>query len=105
MLPTRALFGQARLTLFTRVGCGLCDNARKTIVQLNNRRPFEYIETYVDEPENKKWKDVYDFDVPVLHVQSVKEGFPKEATLSDARKLFHRMTEQEVEQLVDEAEK
>ena len=78
---------------------------RKPSSSLHKRRPFEYIETYVDEPENKKWKDVYDFDVPVLHVQSVKEGLPKEATLSDERKLFHRMTEQEVEQLVDEAEK
>ncbi|CAI7573631.1 unnamed protein product [Penicillium pancosmium] len=92
MFPTRALFGQARLTLFTRAGCGLCDNAKKTVVQLHQRRPFEFVETYIDEPGNKKWKDVYDFDVP-------------EADLSDARKLFHRMTEQEVEQLVTEAEK
>ncbi|CAI7585338.1 unnamed protein product [Penicillium manginii] len=100
MFPTRALFGQARLTLFTRAGCGLCDNAKKTV-----RRPFEFVETYIDEPGNKKWKDVYDFDVPVIHVQSVENGLPKEADLSDARKLFHRMTEQEVEQLVAEAEK
>ncbi|KAJ5098767.1 hypothetical protein N7532_005768 [Penicillium argentinense] len=105
MLTTRALFGQARLTLFTRAGCGLCDNAKATVTKLHKRRPFEYIETYIDEPGNKKWKDVYDFDVPVLHVQSVGEGLPKEAELSDARKLFHRMTEQEVEKLVDEAEK
>lgn len=105
MFPTRALFGQARLTLFTRAGCGLCDNAKKTVVQLHQRRPFDFVETYIDEPGNKKWKDVYDFDVPVIHVQSVENGLPKEADLSDARKLFHRMTEQEVEQLVAEAEK
>lgn len=55
--------------------------------------------------KNKAWKDVYEFDVPVLHAQSVKNGLPKEAELSDARKLFHRWTEQEVEKLVDEAEK
>lgn len=54
---------------------------------------------------NKEWRNVYDFDVPVLHVQSVKDDLPKEADLSDTRKLFHRWTEQEVEQLVDEAEK
>lgn len=52
-------------------------------------------------PENKQWKDVYDFDVPVLHVQSRKG----ETELSDPKKLFHRFTEQEVEQLVDEAER
>ncbi|KAJ5527523.1 hypothetical protein N7513_011682 [Penicillium frequentans] len=104
MLPTRALFGQARLTLFTRAGCGLCDTAKHTVVQLNKRRPFEYVEKDIQEPVNKAWKDVYDYDVPVLHVQSVNNGLPKEAELSDARKLFHRMTEQEVEKLVDEAE-
>lgn len=105
MFPTRVLFGQARLTLFTRAGCGLCDTAKHTIVQLNKRRPFEYVEKNIEDAGNKQWKDVYDFDVPVLHVQAVNNGHPKEATLSDARKLFHRMTEQEVEQLVDEAEK
>lgn len=56
-------------------------------------------------PGNEPWKEVYDFDVPVLHVQSVKDGLPRQAELSDARKLFHRMTEAEVEQSVDEAEK
>lgn len=54
---------------------------------------------------NKQWKDVYEFDVPVLHVQSVNNGSPKAAGLSDARKLFHRWTEQEVEQEVEGAEK
>lgn len=51
-------------------------------------------------PGNKEWKDVYDFDVPVLHVQSAITG-----SLSDPKKLFHRWTEQEVETLVDNAEK
>lgn len=105
MLPTRALLGQARLTLFTRAGCGLCDTAKHTVLQLNKRRPFDYVEKDIMDAGNKEWRDVYDFDVPVLHVQSVKDGLPKEADLSDTRKLFHRWTEQEVEQLVDEAEK
>lgn len=51
-------------------------------------------------PGNKEWKDIYDFDVPVLHVQSTITG-----SLSDPKKLFHRWTEQEVETLVDNAEK
>ncbi|KAJ5246755.1 hypothetical protein N7468_001738 [Penicillium chermesinum] len=105
MLPTRALWGQARLTLFTRAGCGLCDTAKHTVVQLQKRRPFEYVEVDIMEPEKKAWKDVYDYDVPVLHIQSVNDGLPKEAELSDSRKLFHRWTEQDVEKMVDEAEK
>ena len=103
MFPTRSLLSAARVTLFTRVGCGLCDNAKLTVTQLNKRKPFNYSELNVDVPENKSWKDVYDFDVPVLHVQStIKQSGKTE--LSDPKKLFHRFTEQEVEKLVDEAE-
>lgn len=105
MFPTRALFSQARLTLFTRAGCGLCDTAKHIVTQLNKRRPFDYVEKDIMEARNKQWKDVYEYDVPVLHIQSVKNGLPREADVSDKRKLFHRWTEQEVEQLVDEAEK
>lgn len=104
MFPTRALFGSARLTLFTRAGCGLCDTAKLAVLQVGKRRPFEYVERDIMESGNKTWKDAYEFDVPVLHVQSVEKG-PNEAELSDARKLFHRWTEQEVENLVDDAEK
>lgn len=105
MLPTPALWASARLTLFTRVGCGLCDNAKNTVLQFHKRRSFEYIEKDIMAPGNESWREAYDFDVPVLHVQAVKDGLPQAATLSDARKLFHRMTEAEVEKSVDEAEK
>ncbi|KAJ5620482.1 hypothetical protein N7510_004466 [Penicillium lagena] len=104
MLPTRVLF-HARLTLFTRAGCGLCDTAKNNVMQLRKRRPFEYAEKDIMDDANRSWKDAYEFDVPVLHVQSVMNGQPAQADLSDARKLFHRFTEQEVEQQVDEAEK
>ncbi|KAJ5767160.1 uncharacterized protein N7511_004776 [Penicillium nucicola] len=105
MFPTRSLLGSARLTLFTRAGCGLCDTAKNTVLQLQKRRSFEYVEQDIMEPANKQWKDVYEFDVPVLHVQSVNNGLPKAAALSDAKKLFHRWTEQEVERSVEEVEK
>lgn len=104
MFPTRPLFGSARLTLFTRAGCGLCDTAKLAVLQVSKRRPFEYVERDIMQSDNQSWKDVYEFDVPVLHAQSVDKG-PKEAELSDTRKLFHRWTEQEVERLVDDAEK
>ncbi|KAH8426017.1 glutaredoxin family protein [Aspergillus melleus] len=103
MFPTLRLAQAARVTLFTRAGCGLCDTAKHTVTQLHKRRPFDYTETDIQLPENKQWKDVYDYDVPVLHVQSVKG--PQTTDLSDPKKLFHRWTEQEVENLVNEAEK
>jgi hypothetical protein len=46
----------------------------------------------------KMWKDVYEFDTPVLHVQRVDQ----EGKLSEPKKLFHRFSEQEVEKLADE---
>ncbi|OQE34067.1 hypothetical protein PENCOP_c035G03111 [Penicillium coprophilum] len=104
MFPTRVLLGSARLTLFTRAGCGLCDTAKNTVLKLQKRRSFEYVEVDIMQLGNKSWKDVYEFDVPVLHVQSVHNGLPNKADLSDARKLFHRWTEQEVERSLDEAE-
>ncbi|KAL3470594.1 hypothetical protein BJX99DRAFT_44436 [Aspergillus californicus] len=101
MFPTARLFQAARVTLFTRAGCGLCDTAKHTTTQLQKRRPFDYSEVDIMVTANKQWKDVYEFDVPVLHVQSADQA----GALSDPKKLFHRWTEQEVETLVDGAEK
>lgn len=106
MFPTRVLFTPGvRLTLFTRAGCSLCDTAKNNVLNVLKRRPLDYSEIDVMAPGNKVWKDVYEFDVPVLHVQTVKErqgGAAEE--ISEPKKLFHRFTEQEVEKLVDEAE-
>jgi glutaredoxin len=99
MFFTKTLLAPARLTLFTRPHCGLCDTAKLTISKLRQRRPFDYTEVDIMTPENKSWKDVYEFDVPVLHVQT-DTGKGSE----EPRKLFHRFTEQEVEKVVDEVE-
>lgn len=132
MLFTRVLLGAnnaanaaaaaaatARLTLFTRANCGLCDTAKLTVSKLRQRREFDYKEVDIMAPGNKEWKDVYEFDVPVLHVQSQSQmgrlsssTSPQTQTQtqteteikSEPRKLFHRFTEQEVEKLVDEVE-
>lgn len=100
---TRALLSStssARLTLFTRAQCGLCDNAKLTLSKLQQHRTFRYSEVDIMAPEHKQWKDVYEFDVPVLHVQP-----PNSDDESGLRKLFHRFSESEVEKLVDDAER
>lgn len=51
-------------------------------------------------PENKRWKDVYEFDVPVLHVEPAVQQSAD--STKELRKLFHRFTEQEVEKAMDE---
>ncbi|PGH05130.1 hypothetical protein AJ79_06878 [Helicocarpus griseus UAMH5409] len=104
MRPTSRLLQSARLTLFTRVNCGLCDTAKNTIANLQLKKPFSYTEIDIMVPQNKTWKDVYEFDVPVLHVQQIiSKANDGQETLSDPKKLFHRFTEQEVEKTIKEA--
>lgn len=123
--PTARLLQRVcRLTLFTRQGCALCDNAKGVLSNVWDQRPFEYTEIDVMAPGQQKWKDVYEFDTPVvsrhalglpnwtrpwlmvtqIHVekQPAKDG--QETTLA-ARKLMHRFKEEQVEALMDEAEK
>jgi len=57
------------------------------------------------DPGQQQWRDVYEFDVPVLHVERVREtGGERQNIVGEAKKLMHRFSVQEVERLVDEVE-
>jgi glutaredoxin len=101
MRPTLSLFTpSARLTLFTRASCGLCDVAKSRIHEFQQkRRGITYSEIDIMGPGQQKWRDVYDFDVPVLHID---RGDKTTTDLDAARKLMHRFTVEEVEGAVDE---
>lgn len=45
-----------------------------------------------------------EFDVPVLHVERVFHTYSKPNIVTEAQKLMHRFTVEEVEKLIDEAE-
>ncbi|KAK5464976.1 hypothetical protein LTS15_001539 [Exophiala xenobiotica] len=98
--PTLAL-RSARLTLFTRVNCGLCDVAKSRLMEVQQRRTIDYSEIDIDASEQKQWKNVYDYDVPVLHIDKTSTA---ELTLDTAKKLMHRFTVEEVEKALDEIE-
>jgi glutaredoxin len=66
MFPTRPLFHACRITLFMRDNCGLCIRAKSALSNVWDRRPFDYKEVNITHPENKAWKDIYDFDVPAV---------------------------------------
>lgn len=66
MRPTSRLLDAVRITLFTRPGCGLCDTAKDVLSGLRARRPFAYREVDIAKEEAKGWRDLYDFDVPVV---------------------------------------
>lgn len=67
-----------------------------------DRRHFEYGEVDIKAADQAKWKHLYEFDVPVVHVE--RTGVIGE-TSARARKLKHRFTEADLEALMDEVEK
>jgi len=104
MRPSLSLCASTvRLTLFTRANCGLCDVAKSRLVEIQNRRPVDYAEIDIMAPGQQKWKDVYEFDVPVLHVDKAPKGADG-PDLDAAKKLMHRFTAEEVEKAVDEVQ-
>lgn len=56
----------ARVTLFTRSNCRLCETAKSVLGSLGSRRSFEYNEIDIMSSSAKKWKDLYEFDTPVV---------------------------------------
>lgn len=118
----RLLQHTARITLFTRQQCSLCDNAKAVLTKLGKKRSFDYHEIDVMRPGQEQWKLAYEFDAPVVstpdlktrkrylsihhkvHVQRVFHTYSKPDIATEARKLMHRFTEEQVQALIDEAE-
>lgn len=67
MRPSLALYmHSARVTLFTRANCSLCSTAKSVISSLGKKRSFEYNEVDVMAAGQQRWKDLYEFDTPVV---------------------------------------
>ncbi|KAK0247259.1 hypothetical protein LTR91_025150 [Friedmanniomyces endolithicus] len=97
-----------RLTLFTRANCSLCDDAKAVLERTRNTRRFEYTEIDVMVAGYDKWKALYEFDTPVVHVDQAKELYKGtsqgEGTTAQAKKLMHRFTEAQLKATMDEVE-
>jgi len=105
MRPTHVFaMHSARITLFARPNCSLCTTAKAVLSNLGKRRSFEYDEIDIMATGQHQWKNIYEFDTPVIHVQRIFHTYAKPNIVTEARKLMHRFTEEEVEALVDEAE-
>ncbi|ETN46320.1 uncharacterized protein HMPREF1541_00504 [Cyphellophora europaea CBS 101466] len=105
MRPSLALrMYTAQLTLFTRANCGLCDVAKARIDEVLKKRTVDYNEVDIIAEGNQKWRNMYEFDVPVLHVERVMHTYSKPNIVTEAQKLMHRFTVEEVEKLIDETE-
>lgn len=67
MPPTSQLLQHtARITLFTRSNCGLCETAKSVLEGLGKKRRFEYNEIDVMTSNATQWKELYEFDTPVV---------------------------------------
>jgi hypothetical protein len=96
----------ARLTLFTRPNCSLCETAKSQVALARRNRGIvvDYREIDVMAAGQQAWRQLYEFDTPVLHVQRVTHTYAKPDVVSDPSELMHRFVADEVERLVDEAE-
>lgn len=94
----------AKLTLFTRANCSLCDVAKSKIAEVQGKRTVEYDEIDVMAAGQREWKKLYQYETPVLHVERVFHTYSKPNVVSDTKKLWHRFSAEDIEKLVDEAE-
>jgi glutaredoxin len=96
----------AKLTLFTRANCSLCDVAKSKIADVQKKRTVQYneIDVMKDDPALAKWREMYEYETPVLHVERVFPTCSKPNIVSDTKKLWHRFEVEDIEKLVDQAE-
>ncbi|KAF1982894.1 hypothetical protein K402DRAFT_339331 [Aulographum hederae CBS 113979] len=100
----KLLQATCRITLFTRPNCSLCTDAKSVLLNVQQKRSLQLDELHIMEPGplTKQWRDLYEFDTPVIHVDAIDEGDKKFQTTAAALKLMHRFKESEVEALMDE---
>ncbi|KAK4902092.1 hypothetical protein LTR27_000994 [Elasticomyces elasticus] len=89
--------------MFSRPNCSLCDDAKVVVRRVVERRPAEYKEYAVMNAGNERWKDLYEFDTPVVHVNRIS-SFSNGETTAQAKKLMHRFTEAQLQAAMDEVE-
>ena len=59
-----------RVTLYTRAGCHLCDEAKKVLERARAREPFDL--EILDIDGNAELRRLYDYEVPVIAIDGVK---------------------------------
>ncbi|GAB1311084.1 Glutaredoxin-like protein (Fragment) [Madurella fahalii] len=105
MRATSRLLQSCRITLFTRENCGLCSQARSVLSDVWDKRPFAFTQVDIIKPEWRAWRDLYEFDVPVIHISKAQSPEEDPGLSSKAIKLMHRFTADEVEAKMDAAER
>lgn len=75
------------VTLYTRVGCHLCDDAKQVIFAARGRADFDYEERDIDgDPELRR---LYNEEVPVIAVDG-RKAFKYRVDMNDLLKRLAR---------------
>ncbi|KAI9677004.1 MAG: hypothetical protein M1817_006843 [Caeruleum heppii] len=90
-----------RITLFTRANCSLCDNAKQVLSRVRQKQPFDLDEVDVMGHDQERWRDLYEYDTPVVHVHDAEQGRANPADAPKALKLMHRFSEEDVQRLIE----
>ncbi|KND90277.1 Glutaredoxin-like protein [Tolypocladium ophioglossoides CBS 100239] len=104
MFASRRLLQACRVTFFTRENCGLCTQAKGVLSDVWDERPFVYREVNLAQPESKSWRELYDFDIPVIHISKAEAKDEDVGMAGKAVKLMHRFTPEQVEAKMDQVE-
>ena len=59
-----------RVTLYTRVGCCLCDEAKRVLAAARGRAVFDFEEIDID--RHPEWLPLYHEEVPVIAIDGRK---------------------------------
>lgn len=102
MNPTTRLLHRCRITLFTRNNCSLCENAKLALSDAWDLRPFDYQEINIMNPKYKRWRDVYEFDSPVIHINLSDSDMEREYGGSLPMKLMHHIRTQDIVIKIDQ---
>jgi glutaredoxin len=69
-----------KVTLYTRAGCCLCDDAKRVLLAARNRADFDYEEFDIDADE--QLRRTYNDEVPVVAINQ-KKAFKYHVELND----------------------
>ncbi|KAG6290681.1 hypothetical protein E4U09_004306 [Claviceps aff. purpurea] len=104
MFASQRLLQACRITLFTRDNCGLCAQAKGVLSNVWDLRPFAYREVNLALPESNAWRELYDFDIPVIHVSKSSAEEEQVSSAGKAVKLMHHFTTDQVQAKMNQVE-
>ena len=74
-----------KVTLYTRSGCHLCDDAKQAIESARRRTPFDYEEFDID--SDPQLRRLYNEEVPVIAIDG-KKAFKYRVTAAELLKIL-----------------